>query len=417
MYESESIGGMQRDGTGSEPCGAHPARLDLKSGEGSLVVCLAGNWSLALPLPSAGSVRERLEEPPAVSHISFDTDGLSGWDTGLLAFACDVARIAGELRVELKPEGLPRGVRRLMALAVAGPDKENDGKDHGRENPAGGSAGPAAAQPLPFLALLGDRLANGWSSCLEALDFVGDVTIAFFRMCAGKRRFRTPDLLRIIQDCGAGALPIVSLICVLVGLILAFVGSIQLKMFGAQIYIADLVGISMTRAMGAIMTGIIMSGRTGASFAARIGTMQVNEEIDALRTSGIPPVEFLVLPRVIGLALMMPLLTLYADFMGMVGGLVVSVTGFDMSFAEYFGETRKALTLVNVGIGLFSSLVFGVLIGLAGCLRGMQCGRSASAVGDATTSAVVTSIVSIIIATAVITVMCDVLGIGMGGGG
>ncbi len=180
-------------------------------------------------------------------------------------------------------------------------------------------------------------------------------------------------------------------------------------MFGATIYIADLVGISMARAMGAIMTGIIMAGRTGASFAAAIGTMQVNEEIDALKTSGIPPIDFLVLPRVLALALMMPLLTLYADAMGMMGGLLVAVAGLDINFFEYFNQTKLAVNLTNVGIGVFSGLVFGVLVGLSGCLRGIQCGRSASAVGSATTSAVVSGIVSIIVATAVITVVCDVL--------
>jgi phospholipid/cholesterol/gamma-HCH transport system permease protein len=139
--------------------------------------------------------------------------------------------------------------------------------------------------------------------------------------------------------------------------------------------------------------------------------MQVNEEIDALKTSGISPVEFLVLPRVIALAIMMPLLTLYADLMGVLGGMIVGVSGFDISFREYLNQTQAAITLTNIWIGVFSGFVFGILIAFAGCLRGMQCGRSASAVGDATTSAVVTSIVSIIVATAIITVLCNILGI------
>lgn len=396
MHESRNSLDIQPDRTGLEPDGARRALIDLQSGKGSLVVSLSGDWKLALPLPSTDEIKRRLEESPGPDRISFETGRLAGWDTGLLAFVLDVARLARDRNIEMEQDGLPAGVQRLMTLAVATPERGD-----GRRN----------LSQLRSLARIGDGFVRAWTGSMEALGFVGDVTLAFARMCAGKRRFRTGDLLRIIEDCGAGALPIVSLICVLVGLILAFVGSIQLRMFGAQIYIADLVGISMTRAMGAIMAGIIMSGRTGASFAAQIGTMQVNEEIDALRTSGIPPVDFLVLPRVIGLALMMPLLTLYADLMGMLGGLMVSLAGFNMTFTEYFGETKKALTLVNIGIGVFSALVFGVLIGLAGCLRGMQCGRSASAVGNATTSAVVTSIVSIIIATAVITIVCDVLGI------
>jgi phospholipid/cholesterol/gamma-HCH transport system permease protein len=257
----------------------------------------------------------------------------------------------------------------------------------------------------------GNHVINIWKSTIEILDFVGEILIAFLRFFTGRARFRWSDLLLIIQESGAQALPIVSLISLLVGLILAFVGSIQLRMFGAQIYIANLVAIAMARAMGAIMTGIIMAGRTGASFAAGIGSMQVNEEIDALKTAGLPPMEFLVLPRIIALAIMMPLLTLYADLMGVLGGMIVGVGGFDIGIREYFNATKGSLTLTTIGIGLFSSFIFGILVAIAGCLRGMQCGRSASAVGEATTSAVVTSIVSIIVATAIITIGCDILGI------
>jgi phospholipid/cholesterol/gamma-HCH transport system permease protein len=194
-------------------------------------------------------------------------------------------------------------------------------------------------------------------------------------------------------------------------LILAFVGIIQLKLFGAQIYVADLVGISMVRFMGAIMTGIIMAGRTGAAFAAQLGTMEVNEETDALRTLGISPVEFLVLPRMLALTIMMPLLCLFANLMGILGGAVVAVGFYDVNLMIFYRRTIQAIGLNDLGIGLFMSLVFGILVALAGCLRGMQCGRSASAVGDAATSAVVTAIVAIIVVTAIITVACDVIGI------
>jgi phospholipid/cholesterol/gamma-HCH transport system permease protein len=219
------------------------------------------------------------------------------------------------------------------------------------------------------------------------------------------------DLTLTIQECGARALPIVSLISMLVGMILAFVGAVQLQMFGAEIYVANLVGIAMVRVMGAVMTGIIMAGRTGGAFAAQLGTMEVNEEIDALRTLGISPMEFLVLPRMLGLALMMPLLCLYADLMGILGGLIVGVGMLDLTLMQYFLQTRNALGLNHLLIGLFQGAVFGILVALAGCLRGMQCGRSAAAVGDASTSAVVTGIVSIIVATALVTIVCNVLGI------
>ena len=188
-------------------------------------------------------------------------------------------------------------------------------------------------------------------------------------------------------------------------------GAVQLAQFGAQIYIANLVAIGMVREMGALMTGIIMAGRTGAAFAAQLGTMQVNEEIDAFKTLGISPMDFLVLPRMLALALLMPLLCLYANLMGILGGMVVGVGMLDIGFMEYYNETAAAVGLWNLGIGIFSGIVFGVIVALAGCMRGMQCGRSASAVGDAATSAVVTAIVGIIVSTALITVLCNMLGI------
>jgi phospholipid/cholesterol/gamma-HCH transport system permease protein len=206
-------------------------------------------------------------------------------------------------------------------------------------------------------------------------------------------------------------LPIVTLISFLVGVILAFVGAVQLKQFGAQIYVADLVGIAMIREMGAMMTGIIMAGRTGAAFAAQLGTMKVTQEIDAFTTMGFSPLEFLVLPRVIALILMMPLLCLYSDVVGVLGGAAVGIGMLDLSWTVYFRETTQAISLRDLFGGVFKSVAYGVLIALSGCLRGIQCGNSSSAVGDAATSAVVTAIVAIVAACGVFAVVFYVLGI------
>ena len=186
-----------------------------------------------------------------------------------------------------------------------------------------------------------------------------------------KARYRASDLFLLIQQCGAQALPIVTLISFLVGVILAFVGAVQLKQFGAQIYVADLVGIAMMREMGAMMTGIIMAGRTGAAFAAQLGTMKVTQEVDALTTAGFSPLEFLVLPRVMALILMMPLLCLYADFVGVIGGAVIGVGMLDLSWTTYFNETANAISLTDISGGVFKASVYGVLIALSGCLRGL----------------------------------------------
>jgi phospholipid/cholesterol/gamma-HCH transport system permease protein len=237
----------------------------------------------------------------------------------------------------------------------------------------------------------------------ETAAFTGEIILAFATLLTGKSPFRARDFFYFVQACGAESLPIVSLIAVLVGVILSFVGAVQLQMFGAQIYVANLVGLGMVLEMGALMSGVIIAGRIGAAYAAQLGTMQVNEEIDALRTIGISPVGFLVLPRMLALMLMLPLLCIYADIMGILGGSIIGVTMLDLSLVEYLEQTRKTLRLSQCGQGLLKASVFGVLIGYAGCLRGMQCGRSALAVGEATTSAVVTSIVLIVVSDSIIT--------------
>ena len=367
-----------------------------RPGGDTLVVRIAGEWTVGQPLPPAGEVEKELSSDTGVRRVAFDAAALGKWDSGLLTFLLKVFDRCSAAGIAVEKTGLPPGVVRLLDLATAVPERKGARRELKRD---------------PFLARIGAGAEKVWKSNRDVFTFVGEVSVAVLRMFRGKARFRRSDLLEILQECGAQALPIVSLISVLVGLILAFVGAIQLKAFGAQLYVADLVGIAMVREMAAIMTGIIVAGRTGAAFAAKLGTMQVNEEIDALKTMGFSPTEFLVLPRVVALFLMMPLLCLYADLMGVLGGMLVGVTMLDLGIMQYYLQTKAAVDLNNLWIGLVMSAVFGVLVAFSGCLRGIQCGRSASAVGEATTSAVVTGIVSIIVATAVINVICNVLGI------
>ena len=362
----------------------------------TLLVRLSGSWRAENRLPSAAEVAKQVESDSRIRRIAVDIRELTDWDSGLLTFLIKVAEMCSQSGTVLDQEGLPQGVRRLLALAAEVPEREGARKEAVREG---------------FLTRVGWSTLETIRSAEEMLTFVGEAALAFVRFLAGKASFRRSDLILVVQECGFQALPIVSIISLLVGLILGFLGAIQLKLFGAEIYVADLVGIGMARMMSPIMTGIIMTGRTGAAFAAQLGTMQVNEEIDALKTLGISPMEFLVVPRMVALILMMPLLCVYADLVGILGGVIVGVGMMNISFAEYATQTRSALTLTHFWIGIFQSIVFGVLVALAGCLRGMQCGRSASAVGDATTSAVVTGIVAIIVATAIITFVCNVLGI------
>ncbi|HUL51074.1 MAG TPA: ABC transporter permease, partial [Candidatus Nitrosotalea sp.] len=209
--------------------------------------------------------------------------------------------------------------------------------------------------------------------------------------------------------CGPQALGIVALINFLVGLILAFVGAVELMRFGASIYVADLVGIATVREMGCLMTGIIMCGRTGAAFAAQLGTMKVNEEITALQTFGISPIEFLVLPRIVALVLVMPFLCAFADAISIAGGFVVSAGMLDVTPAEYFNRTVHAIQLKSFLLGIGKGCVFGFLVAYTGCLRGMQSGSDAAAVGEAATRAVVTGITAIIASDGVFAVLTHAL--------
>ena len=367
-----------------------------RSPGGELVLTLSGDWVLAQKPPLMEEADKGLRADLEVTSVVFDTKELTRWDSCLLTFLWKVTERCSQENIRVDRGGLPLGAQRLLTLASAVPEREGTRKEDTRER---------------FLERVGSWVFRVWGTAGETVGFVGEAFVAFAKLLVGKANFRRSDLILLLQECGAQAFPIVSLISVLVGVILGFVGAIQLRMFGAQIFVADIVGIAMVRIMGAVMTGIIMAGRTGAAFAAQIGTMQVNEEIDALRTLGISPFEFIVLPRMVALIVMMPLLCLYADLMGIVGGIVIGVGVLDLNLVEYLNRTREAVTLTYLWVGLFHSAVFGILVALSGCLRGMQSGRSASSVGEAATSAVVTGIVAIVVATAIITFLCDVLGI------
>jgi len=235
--------------------------------------------------------------------------------------------------------------------------------------------------------------------------------MASFNLLRGSAQFRWSDTWLVMQKCGPEALGVVALINFLVGLILAFVGAVELTRFGASIYVADMVAIGTVREIGCLATGIILCGRTGAAFAAQLGTMTVNEEIEAFKTFGISPIEFLVLPRVMALVLMMPLLCVFADAISILGGFTVSISMLDLGPREYIDRTIQAIDLNGYLLGIFKGGFFGVLVAMTGCLRGMQCGNSAAAVGQATTAAVVAGITSIVAADGIFEVICNALGI------
>ncbi len=360
-----------------------------------LRIKISADWKIDSALPSFNEILLQFGARKDITQITFDVSRLAKWDSGLVSFLLRLIREAQGRNINVVTDSLPLGLRKLLELAL---------KVHER-------IVPERAAREPFLARIGGKTIKVNESILSLLDFLGEVTFSFWRFIKGKAYFNFDDFALITQKCGVNALFLVSLISMLVGIIFAFVGAIQLKMFGAQIFVADIVGIAMVRVMGAVMTGVLLAGRTGASFAAELGIMQVNEEIDALKTLGVNPVEYLVVPRILALFIMMPLLTLYADFMGILGGFIISAGMLNINPVEYLHHTKDAVKLNNLWVGLVQGLVFGMIIALAGCFRGIKCERSAAAVGEATTSAVVSAITGIVIATAIITFICQIIGV------
>ncbi len=371
------------------------AKYQLSVVDNAATLTLTGAWEYSNGIPDAAAlIAELRDQRPAT--LSFRCDALQSWDSGLMVFLMTLVNLGKEFALAFETDSLPPGAQKLLTLALAVPE---------RSMPRRTNLGQ------PIIAKIGNITIEAHRNWNELLSFLGETFISLTKFVTGKARFRYSDLLFQIESAGPAALFIVTLISLLVGMILAFVGAVQLKMFGAEIFIANLVGLGMAREMGAMMTAVIMAGRTGAAYAAQLGTMQTNEEIDALRTMGISPIDYLVLPRLLALCLTMPLLCVYADFMGILGGAFISATMMDISFNQYYLQIQDFVTLNHFIVGIAKATVFGILVATAGCFRGLQCGRTASAVGFATTSAVVTSIVLIIVADAVMTVVCQLLGV------
>ncbi|MDD5326902.1 MAG: ABC transporter permease [Phycisphaerae bacterium] len=361
----------------------------------TLLIKLSGDWQISAGLLSTDEVTSQLDSHPDVAEINISVSKELKWDSGLISFLLKLIRECEDKDIHVAREGLPEKSQKLLSLALKGHEKD---------------ISPQKARES-FLEKFGGRVLQIIESLRSWLNFLGDVTVSLGRVITGKSYFRWNDFMLLVQRCGVDAFLLVSLISLLVGMILAFVGSIQLKVFGAQIFISDMVGIAMVRVLSAVMTGIIVSGRIGASFAAELGMMQANEEIDALKTLGVSPIEFLVVPRILALVIMMPILTIYADLMGILGGFIISAGMLNLNPIEYLNHTQHAVKLGYVWVGLIHSFVFGVIVAVAGCLRGIECERSAAGVGKATTSAVVTGITGIVIATAIITYICQYLGV------
>lgn len=306
----------------------------------------------------------------------------------MLAFITDVANTCEQSGIDFDSSGLPDNAQKLIELARAVPEK----KDAAQKTPRAGN----------LFVQLGHWVYANRDGTMRMAHFTGEIIESLGRLCVGKARMRARDFWSVMFFVSVEALPIVSLIAFLVGLIIAFLGAVVLVQFGANHYVSYLVSYGMLREMGAVMTGVIMAGRTGSAFAAKIGSMKVTEEIDALRTLGISPIDFLVLPRLIALALMLPLLVIYADFVGIFGGMLVSTFMLGVPYEQFLSGIKVAVQAPSFYLGVIKGVVFGITVAMAGCQRGLQAGKGSDAVGVAATTAVVTGITLIIFFNAII---------------
>lgn len=359
-----------------------------------LQLTFAGDWQMTNNPPSSENVTNIVSLNPS-QKIILNTTQLTEFDSGFIANLLQIYRQADKQRITIERQDFPESIEKLLDLALS--TKVRDTQHAPLDSSIFSQAGRFT---ISLFQNIGD-----------IVEFIGESLQSFSRMIRGQHVFPGRDLIAFMQAAGPDALAITGLIAFLIGITLAFIGALQLTKFGAGIYVADLEMVGISRELACLMTGIVMAGRTGAAYAAELGSMTSNEEIDALKTMAVKPIDFLVLPRILALIFMMPVLVIFANIFGNAGGIFVATSMLDLSITEYITQAHAAFSLTNILIGIVKGIFFGYIIALAGCLRGIKCQRSAQAVGLATTSAVVTSIVLIITSNAVIDIILNVLGI------
>lgn len=328
-------------------------------------------------------------------RLVIDASGVSYCDGAGVAFLIDLQQLQIRTGGDATIQGLQEEFRRL--LDIYGDISINRPPGRRRE-------------PLSIIEQVGKAAVELWRDLQALLTFVGELALTLLRAARHPRLVRWKDAWLVAEQSGVDALPIIALIGVLLGLILAFQSAIPMRRFGADIFVADLLGIAMLREMGPLITAIILAGRSGSAFAAELGTMKVREEIDALRTMGLEPVRFLVLPRVIAAVAMIPVLTVFANLFGLMGGAIV-MRSLGYPLVTYVNQVLSAVTVGDLMGGLLKSFVYGIVVAAVGCLRGLETKTGASAVGQSTTSAVVSGIVLIAIVDGLFAVVFHALGL------
>ena len=375
----------------------YASQVQLEETGDTLVIRLMGVWNLDRKAPAFDAFVQHGDLRDDIDEILLETKNLEDWDSSLLVFLNQAREWANNRSIGFNCDCLPDGLGRLMLQTQSAVDSRTEAKEPEGE--------PGFAEEV------GRYTIKYWHDCSAIASFLGEIVISFLRLITGRARMRWVDCFRAMQDTGPMALPIVGLISFLIGVTLAFQAADLLEDFGSEYYTPAFVGLAMVREMGPIMTGIVLAGRTGAAFASTIGSMKVAEEIDALQTMGVPPVDYLVLPRVLGLSIMTPLMVIYSNALGIIGGMLVSLLKLNMPVQTYTQEIFLNINATDIGSGLLKSSVFGIIIAYAGCLRGMNCDTSSTGVGRATTSAVVTSLLLIIIFNSIFAVIYSIYNI------
>ncbi len=359
---------------------------DIRPGAAASELRASGEWVLR----AAAGLERRLDAlaVPGAGELVVDAAAVAAMDTAGAWLLHRLLRALESSGRSVRLQGLRPEFEALLELIAA-------------RAPARRIAAPEAPG---VLARIGRNTWQGLADSYGLLAFVGETTLAFVRWLGAPRRIRWRPILHNVQSAGLEALPITGLLTFLLGVVIAYQGAEQLQRVGANIYIADLVGLAMVRELSPLITAIIVAGRSGSAYAAQIGTMRVTEEVDALRTIGVPPLDILVLPKVLALVLALPLLTVYTDAMGVLGGMVMARAQLGVSFGTFIDRLEDAVSLTSYLIGVGKTPVFAVIIATVGCFQGLQVSASAESVGRQTTVSVVQAIFLVILADALFSI-------------
>ncbi|HEY8234854.1 MAG TPA: ABC transporter permease [Vicinamibacteria bacterium] len=383
---------------------AAPPTVSVSRDGGAAVVRLSGTWSLRDGLHPVDEVTQALEAQPPPQRLRLDAAALERWDTSLVVFLARVHDSCSEREVGLDTSGLPQAARRLLELARQGAVLEGGSQralaDRSRRERRGAERGPE-----PWTESIGWWAIHSFRSLGGKLDFLGSTVVSCVRMLLGRTRRLRTRFLHLLQQAGVETLPVVALMGFAIGAVLALITTGQLEKLGATPLVARIVSIAVLREMGALMVGIAIAGRLGAAIAAEIASMVAYREVDVLRVVGVDPFDYLVAPRVLALAIAGPLLVVYANVLGLLGGLFVGVTAVGLPAEEYIERTRAVLTQKHMLAGLIKGLAFGVVTGLVAAYYGLNSGRTAGAVGWAVRRAVVAAVVGVVLSDAAITLV------------